>query len=150
MRRAWRCTAPWISRLGTATSLLQLGFVAYHRGDLARSTELLRSSLRLARELDDRLRTCDSILGLAAVAVAEGNHARAARLLGIEETLRLPGVSGPMRCDCTDRAARMEAVRAEIEPAAIEALLAVGRNMAVEQAVAYAIAGEVPVRPDVS
>jgi predicted ATPase/DNA-binding SARP family transcriptional activator len=72
---------------GMAWSLEQLGLLALDRGDPA-ATGLLRDSLRIHRELQDRWRATSVLEDLAALALAHGSAGTAARLLAAAQAMR--------------------------------------------------------------
>ncbi|HEY6279838.1 MAG TPA: tetratricopeptide repeat protein, partial [Streptosporangiaceae bacterium] len=72
---------------GVAWSLEQLGLLATGRDDPG-AAGLLRRSLELHRELNDRWRTASVLEDLAALALARGSAAPAARLLAAAQALR--------------------------------------------------------------
>ena len=74
-------------REGLAWSLEQQGLLALDRGDPA-AAGLLRRSLLIHRELQDRWRVASALEGLAALALTRGSAGTAARLLAAAEALR--------------------------------------------------------------
>ena len=79
----------------------------------------------------------DCLLGLAANAITRGDAERAARLLGVEETMRGTGGRGAILCPCTSRAAVIEALASDATQ--IEAALTLGRAMPLDAAISYAL-----------
>jgi predicted ATPase/DNA-binding SARP family transcriptional activator len=74
-------------REGVAWSLEQLGLLALDSGDPA-AGGLLRDSLRLHRELNDRWRTASVLADLAELALRRGDAGLSARLLAAAQALR--------------------------------------------------------------
>jgi predicted ATPase/DNA-binding SARP family transcriptional activator len=74
-------------REGLAWSLEQLGLLALDRGDQA-AADLLRHSLLIHRELQDRWRVTSVLEDLAALALARGGAGTAARLLAAAQAMR--------------------------------------------------------------
>ena len=74
-------------REGLAWSLEQLGLLALDRGDPA-AADLLRRSLLIHRELQDRWRVTSVLEDLAALALIRGSAGTAVRLLAAAQALR--------------------------------------------------------------
>ena len=74
-------------REGLAWSLEQLGLLSLDRGDPA-AADLLRRSLLIHRELQDRWRVTSVLEDLAALALTRGGAGTAARLLAAAQALR--------------------------------------------------------------
>jgi predicted ATPase/DNA-binding SARP family transcriptional activator len=74
-------------REGLAWSLEQQGLLALDRGDPA-AADLLRRSLLIHRELQDRWRVTSALEDLAALALTRGSAGTAARLLAAAQALR--------------------------------------------------------------
>jgi DNA-binding SARP family transcriptional activator len=74
-------------REGIAWALEQLGMLALDRGDPA-AADLLRRSLAVHRELNDRWRAASVLEDLAELALAQGSGGLAARLLAAAQALR--------------------------------------------------------------
>ena len=133
---------------GTAIALLDLGFVAQQQGDDGRATELCRESLLLARTLDNPWLSSLCLVGFARVAAAQGQqrlagsqHAeRAARLLGAVEACYASSGYHPYRAAGLEYDHALAAARAQLDDATWAAAWAEGRAMALEQAIAYALA----------
>lgn len=69
------------SRASEAGELLNLGYVALHRGETQLARERFRESLEIAAELDDDYLLPYSVMGAASSALLRGDRAEAARLL---------------------------------------------------------------------
>jgi non-specific serine/threonine protein kinase len=123
-----------------ATALAILGETALARGAAPTAGRLLRESLAIRAGRGLRLGVAGCFEGLAAVAV-EANAARqAARLLGAAEALRCElGVPVAVVDRATLDATR-ERVRSALGPAAFDSACEAGRGLALEEAVAEAMA----------
>ena len=119
----------------TSVALGGLGRLALEDGDRGKATELLGHALVLCRQRGDRKIAAECLDGFADAAAAEGQPARAATLAGAAAAMREAiGVAGG-----SDE--RLAAVRAALGSAEFEAGWAAGRNLGLDDAVAYALAG---------
>jgi non-specific serine/threonine protein kinase len=129
---------------GMAAALANLGAVAAHSGKHTEARERLEESLTLYVDHGLRGGVAECLEGLAAVAAAEGHVERAGRLIGATDSLRAaigvpvdPGDSPfferltPLRRQCTE------------PPLAAEYLT--GQTIDLEEALAYARAGALPL-----
>jgi hypothetical protein len=126
---------------GTSRSLAGLGSVALQEGRPGEAVAHLRQSLLISRTLGDQ----DDIvwaLQLLGVAAAESQGEKAARLLGSAEVLRETlGVS----LSGTELALHERAVaslRSVLHPDVLKAAWAIGRDMALAQAIEQALADD--------
>jgi predicted ATPase/two-component SAPR family response regulator len=118
--------------------LRNLGVVVFRQGDHDRAEALIKESLFLLRELGDKLYTSRGLECLAAVVSMRGDHGRAARLFGAGEALREAiGASVPFHLVDYDGA--IAGARDTLGEEAFAAAWAQGREMTMEQAVAYAL-----------
>jgi non-specific serine/threonine protein kinase len=132
----------------TALGLRRLGVLAYLQGQPDRAAGLVRQALARYRDLANAEGVAQCLSYLALLASAQGQAARAARLFGaaerqhesLQEDVAPPGARFR---DDFDR--RVAAARAALGERAYAAAWAVGRGMALEQAVAYAL-GPAPER----
>jgi tetratricopeptide (TPR) repeat protein len=69
-------------RSSEAGELVNLGYVALHRGETALAIERFQESLEIAAELDDDYLLPYAVMGAASSALARGHREEAARLLG--------------------------------------------------------------------
>ena len=131
-------------RRGIATSLHDLGMVAYERGDYRAARALYEESLAILRELGYRSRIATALESFARLAAAEAQVGRVARLLGAAESLR-EAIGTPLRpTQRADYAHAVAAARAELGEEAFAAAWAEGQAMSVEQAIAYALEDAAP------
>jgi predicted ATPase/Tfp pilus assembly protein PilF len=122
---------------GVSTVLDNLGAVACEEGDLRKARACYREALAIAQALGNRNEIAYSLDGLAAVAARQGAWARSARLAGAAQGLR--DAIG-YELEPIDRAFReryVAEVREQLGEAALEAALAEGRALTLEQAIAY-------------
>ena len=122
-----------------AVEQLNLGFMTYHRGDTNTAARLFVESLRSSYERGDKYVMPPNLVGLAGVAIKSGDPVRAAHLLGSAGALLESAglVFDPDDQLEYDRIAG--AVRAKLGGDKMNALLAEGRAMKVEQAIVYAL-----------
>src|SRR5581483_9367841 len=129
---------------GVAISLSNLAELALQRGGHETAARLLEESLVLLRKLGVRRTTAATLEVAAALWLARGQPFRAARLLGAAEALReaigvkLPPVDRPAH----DRL--VATVRASLGEAAFRAAWEDGRIMALDDAIACALAAAGP------
>jgi predicted ATPase/class 3 adenylate cyclase len=123
-----------------ATPLCGLGLAALYQGDPDRASALFEESLTLTRRTEDTYLIKDCLWGLAGVADAKGQASRLVRLWAIAVALdEAVGLDTP---DFQPLRKRLgAAIRARLNPAAIEAELAKGRGTSRNEAVAYALEG---------
>jgi ATP/maltotriose-dependent transcriptional regulator MalT len=108
--------------------------------DLDRAEALLRTSLAdMPGALSSAIGRAANASMLAAVAGARGDHDRALRLTGYTEAVAERMGSSPPAALLGESAAFVEASRAALAPETVERLLAEGRAMGDEEAVAYAL-----------
>ncbi|MGS2619269.1 BTAD domain-containing putative transcriptional regulator [Micromonospora sp. LZ34] len=114
--------------------LVELGFVAEHRGDAGRARSLHGQALTLAGELHAARDQAFALAGLAGAAALDGAYAEAARLLGAADALRDRGglPLAPTERDEVDRITA--AVRGALGTDIFAAAVADGRALSPEQA----------------
>lgn len=129
-----------------ALTLKNMGLTMYAQGDVERASALFAESMLLFEETGDRLGVASVLAGLGGVAGKRNRPDRAAQLLGSAESIfTAAGMSGPS--GAIDAAAYpdfVQAARAQLDEASFNAAWADGRAMALERAVAYALAEGVP------
>ncbi|HEX2516040.1 MAG TPA: tetratricopeptide repeat protein, partial [Chloroflexota bacterium] len=127
-------------RYGVAECLLSLADPARERGELDRAGALLRESLTLCRELDSKRMMAVCLLKLADVLAAAGEPVRAARLLGAGETELATLGAGIWPADRAVAEATAGALAGALGQEALERARGEGQAMALQEAVAYALA----------
>jgi tetratricopeptide (TPR) repeat protein len=123
-----------------ARSLTALGRVMRARGDAVQARALLKEGLSLYQQLNHKHGIATALEGLAGLAVAEIAE-RAARLFGVAEAIR-ETIGAPL--PLVDRPAyesNLTTARAQLAEAVFAQAWAEGRAMSVEQAITYALAG---------
>jgi predicted ATPase/class 3 adenylate cyclase/Tfp pilus assembly protein PilF len=134
---------------GQAYSLANLAWATLYQGNHGRARALFRETLELSREMGHKMNIAESLEGMAGVAAAREDAERTARLWGAAQTLReeigIPVLDAELPLHEHYRAF----ARSRLDDAAFEAAFEEGRNMAPEQAIAYAVEddGEGP-RPE--
>ncbi len=122
-----------------ANTLDNLGDAALHEGEWGEAQQCFRESLGLHRELGSKAGLADALDGLAKTAAAQDHGTRAARLFGAAATLRevIEAPLSPVVRRIYER--HLAAAHALLAPAAWDAAWAAGQQMALDQAVAYAL-----------
>lgn len=121
----------------------ELGVVAIHLGDVERATTLLAGSLSSFRKWADPLGIARCLLGFAVLLQTQRREAQAARVLGfVEPWLQSNGIQ-LVHFDHTNYVRSVAAARTDLGQEAYDRALAEGREMTLEQAVAYA-RGHIP------
>jgi predicted ATPase/Tfp pilus assembly protein PilF len=122
-----------------AAVLANLGSLLCCRGNHSAARCRYRESLALARELADRLQVAECLEGFGQLAAAQQQHERAAQLGGAADALR-ESLGAPLPPSERDRLERaINPVRVALGQAGFAAAWAVGRAMALEQAIAAAL-----------
>src|SRR5262249_45065689 len=128
---------------GVVHTTFTLGLLAHQRGEFVLASILQRQALSLSREVGDSRGICWCLEGLAALACAQGELNRAARLFGaahgLHQRIQAPRLAPAGRISYANDLAD---VRARLDEATFETVWAEGGAMTMEQAVAYALAGE--------
>lgn len=130
------------SKPGTAYLLLAAGHVARYAGDLAEARACYVEALELLHELGNRRRSVLAVMGLAAVDVHEGELQRGVRLFSAVEPL---AEDLGVRLAPVDREARETTtakIRAELDPDELASMVAAGRRMGLDEAIALALGGD--------
>jgi len=124
-----------------ASTIVNIGHVALAQGDHERAAALYQEALTMQWELRERRDMAECLEALAAVAEEQGQVERAARLFGAAEALR-EEVGAPLPPADRARYERyVAAVRAGLDEETFESTWAQGREMPLEQAMAYALDG---------
>jgi non-specific serine/threonine protein kinase len=124
---------------GTAAALSTLGRVLLERGDIARAFDLVRESLTLRVEMQDRWGLPLSVEGMAAIAAGTGRPDQAVCLYGAAATLRETigvAIVWEHRARYERNLARL---RAALSAEAFAEAWAAGRSLTPEQAIAEAL-----------
>ena len=127
--------------LFTFVALINLGLAAREHGDHEGAGAALREGLALGWEIGDKLGVIETLEGIAGLAGVRGEDYRAARLWGAAQAWR--EATGAQLADA-DRALNqphLDAARSRLGDATWEELLAEGRSMTLERAMAYALEG---------
>ena len=128
--------------LGLAWALHHLGMAALGQGNHLRAIALLREALTLQHKQDHKSHILESLEGFAELASAQGRMVRAAQLLGaaagLRESIGAPRSPGERR----PYERLVAGVSTRLDEATFAAAWAAGQAMSLEQAIAYALAGE--------
>jgi predicted ATPase/Tfp pilus assembly protein PilF len=127
------------NKRGVAASLNNLGLLAHRQGDYTRAVALQAECLEIMRELGDQSGLITCLEDVAGLTVTLASAEQAARLFGaaaaLREALGVPAV--------TSEQARIERslaeARAHLGESALAEMLAIGRTLSVDQAVAEAL-----------
>ncbi len=122
-----------------ALPLRNLAIIAHRQQDYRTARTLLEESLRGLRGLNERWFLSRSIETLAEVLASTGEHERAAHLFGAAETLR-EAVGAPVLAFYrADHERAVDIVRGALGKQGFESCWTVGRALAPDEAVAYAL-----------
>lgn len=125
---------------GVATVLHAMGDIALLTGDLDRARHCFCECLALLHRQGARQRIVWALGGLAALAAAEGQNLRAITLWSAARTLRAAVNTTALSMNHDDYVSRIEAARAALAPLQVDLADTVGRQMSVDESVAYALA----------
>jgi tetratricopeptide (TPR) repeat protein len=121
-----------------AAVLHNLGYVALAQGDQEHARACFAESLALHREQGNRPGILESLAGFGALMAAQGQARRAALLFGAIAALRA-NLGAPMwPAERVEYERHLARVGMAFSEAALQAVLAEGGGMTLEQAVAYA------------
>jgi DNA-binding CsgD family transcriptional regulator len=152
-RNAWRARAVG-NGFGMGLTLITLGYLAQHQGNLARARALLAESLAYVREVRDTHSIALCVAALAGVAGRKGLVERAVRLFAAVQAVFEQLKAVPGRAHRIEIEHNVAAARAQLDDAAFTAAWAEGRAMSLEQAIDDALdargdaAGEGALAPD--
>jgi tetratricopeptide (TPR) repeat protein len=122
-----------------AAILHNLGYVALARGDQQRACAHFAESLALHREQGNRPGVLESLAGFGALLAVQGQPTRAAILFGAIAARRA-ALSAPMwPAERVEYERHIASVRTALGEGALQAALAEGRSMTLEDAIAYAL-----------
>jgi predicted ATPase/class 3 adenylate cyclase len=131
-------------RAGIATSLGNLGAVALDTGDLEQSIALCKESIELFAELGDPDGVAYALESLAAVALERGEPERATRWLGAVDGMR-ETVGSAIPAESRRRRERfVNRLRATLPADALDAGIAAGRELQMDQVRAEVLAAWTP------
>jgi predicted ATPase/class 3 adenylate cyclase len=125
---------------GLAQVRYNLGLLAHRQHNASRAMALFTESLRSFQRLGARADLADVFAGLAAMAGERGLAVRAARLFGAAEALCENADTPLPPVQRADYDRDVAAVHAQLEEATLAAAWDEGRAMALEEAIAYALA----------
>jgi predicted ATPase/Tfp pilus assembly protein PilF len=126
-------------RVGQAGSLSNLGLVAADTGDYMRAKALEGESLKLEVELGNKRGLADSFENVARIADAMREDDRSAVLFGAAEALRVRLGFPPFPLDGDTNQRRIAKLRARLGESAFAAAWEVGREMSLDEAIAFAL-----------
>ena len=121
---------------------IHLGAIASARGDDERATELYKDSLMWRRGLQEKRGVASCLAALACAAAGLGRHERAATLFGAAEALRETLGAPVPSFFRSEYDRRVEATSSALGEAALKTAWAVGRAMAFDQAIEFALAAD--------
>jgi hypothetical protein len=125
----------------TVDGLVKLGHATRQQGQLDEATSSFVEGLDLARCIGYRHGVTGALAGMAALALSRGALDRAARLCGAAEALlEISRRLDPDEYVLYERT--IANLRAALDPATLAACWAEGRVMMLEEAIAYALAGD--------
>jgi predicted ATPase/DNA-binding CsgD family transcriptional regulator len=131
---------------GIALSLLGLARVALGQGDFAAARSDLEESLASFRKLGEYQSIASVLEVFACLAARRGGTARALRLVGAAEKLRNDIGASPSPDWQSDVESHQASTREQLGPAASAAAHALGRSMALDQAIQLCLEDETLVR----
>ena len=119
--------------------LIDLGSLLLKQGNMDRAATLFAESLRLSKKIESPVRISCCLMGLVALAMARGKPEFAAQFLGVVESLAPCAQRIPVY-DCQYRPDRfIETARAALGDPAYTAAYESGKQLGLDQAVAYAL-----------
>ncbi len=129
-----------------AQCLTVMGIAAVGRGDAGLAARVYEDTLRLLRQLKDKIGIFYSLVGAAGVAVLRDRTARAARLFGAAEALRkaIGYPAQPLKQLTYDYEGFLATTRAGLGETAFEAAFSEGQAMSPERAIEYALSADEP------
>jgi non-specific serine/threonine protein kinase len=125
-------------RLRQAASLRSLGHVAFDRADLERAAELYLESLDIVYAFRSEQNIPLCMAALAGLCRAQGRPERAATLFGVADAMREKSHAIVPSIDRIEYERNLAAVRKVISEKAFDEAWEQGRQMSLDQAVAYA------------
>ena len=126
----------------TAETINLLGFVSLCQGEIERAERLFKETLFHVQDLNPQATISAGLIGMAGVSLARGRTEPAVRLLGATKEVRHPDRDSLFPFLYREYDRYMDGARAQLGEAAFAAAYSKGQTMTLEQAVAYALAGE--------
>lgn len=116
-----------------------LGQLALDQGNISLAARLLERSLLMHRELGDLRNVASNLQALEELALAQDDVRRGAQLAGAVNSLRLSvGIALPFSEEAGHKR-NLSILRAQLGVEALDAAFALGQDMSLEQAIAYAL-----------
>jgi hypothetical protein len=128
-----------------ALSQIYLGHCASRRGDATTAATRYQEALRLCRAIGDRFLLAYALEGWGWATRGQGGDERAVWLYGTAETLRAATGAALPAHDLSDRDEKVGVLREALGEARFEAVLAAGRALPLEEALAMALEGHAAV-----
>jgi tetratricopeptide (TPR) repeat protein len=125
-----------------AWALKLLGNLAQRQSDVGRATRLLAESLALFQEWGDLLGVTAYLEGMAEVAARQGQPERTVRLFGAAAVLRDALGIPPYPAEQAEYEQHLSAARTQLGERTFDTAWTEGQAMSVEQAIAYALEGD--------
>lgn len=124
---------------GIAWSVSNVGDIALDQDDFSLATTSYKESLHLRQKLGDKMGIAYVLEGFAGVAAKWRQPERAAQLFGAAEVLRdsIKAMLAPPECVIYDRYVAI--AREQLDAATFDAAWAAGREMPLDQTIAYAL-----------
>ena len=119
----------------------RLGLLAWREKDFARAIAFCKESLSLNRELGDPRGVLACLAGFADIAVVQGKFARAAQLMAAVETQLAAMGMQLLPVDKKEYERNLAQLRAQFEQRTLSKSWAKGKEMSLEQAIAFALDG---------
>jgi non-specific serine/threonine protein kinase len=126
-------------KMSTTATARHLGYALAYVGDFAEAAARLRESLVDNFALGDMQAVAASLGAFGVLALARNDLRRAARLFGASEALSQSIHIPPMTSDTRQVRRAVAALRTRLDEATLHSEWAIGRDMTVEQAIAYAV-----------
>jgi diguanylate cyclase (GGDEF)-like protein len=123
---------------GIAMELCNLGEITLDEGDLATARECQQECLRLDRELGDRIGMAYPLENLAGIALRQAQYERAACLMGAAAALREATGTSHFGDELGRYERELTTIRAALGESAFTYAWDNGRNMSLDQTLAYA------------
>ncbi len=123
---------------------INLAYLAQHKGDYEQARSLAWDGLQTALEVNDRLQTAESLAFWAGVIGSSGEPEQAAHLFGASEAARELMGAFLQPNDEPELKRSIDYVREQLGEATFEAARTEGRNMTLDEAIAYVLHSATP------